>query len=932
MNKSTQICPQTAVLQNWLRDSSTESIEKHVASCQVCQERLMELTNEPSLKGNFQPFRDVWKFHLEPQYQKLRRRMLSIRSELAVANNEVFEAFKLDLIPTGLETPDLQQEKEDTVCQPDATNCQQRLDQNLPTEILEEFQIEKLLGRGGFSQVFLAWDKSLSRQVAIKVLDVNQLDARNRQRFFREAKTAAQLNDPAIVPVYRIDETSLGQPYLVMQFIEGGTLEQETSTQFQASSIDNRAIDNSVRWIRDIARGLAKVHQAEMVHRDIKPTNILLDRSQDPPIAKLSDFGLVKHNRGESITLTRAAELVGTPAFMSPEQAQENAKVDERSDVYSLGATLYHSITGQPPFSGSSIAILRQITDVEPVSPRQLNEKVSRDLETICLRALSKVPERRYQSALDFADDLDRLVQCQPILARPVSGFERLGLWSQRNRLTATAVLLLAISMLTGTVISIAMWSHSERNAILANQRASELRIRSQQLSETAEKLESRNQDLKSALNSFFKRAIGSESFRMQLPAKFRNDIAREMRTYYGTYLVDNPKDIEAIIEIGSLNVELMKYFYLSGMDVQTAKVAKWNIDHLDPILDQGTEDVRIMKLAIESRLAIVQMRQQRPKAAPQIGSSLKDSIQILNKAKSLDFGADTRRLDILTSALETVENSIGEPEAAKLRLKTLIGDADQLASEFPKDIEIKDVQCRLRRMLGKQSSHTESAELREQSISILKDQLRICLQFDEPTFLPRRNIPVNRTWQAVSLMRANKLDSAQQKLEQAIEEFRQLIQDEPSFLQTRGDLAEALNILAEMKWHQSDREAASAFYDQAVDEFRKLIAMDPDQNQSIIRVVQIYSLLARRYSNEGNFSLAAEYYDRAIEQNRKLFSLSEEFLGSGDKRNFRELLLAAAEVQDRLDESNKAELLRCEAEEYTNLANGKGRQSTAGR
>ena len=203
---------------------------------------------------------------------------------------------------------------------------------------------------------------------------------------------------------------------------------------------------------------------------------------------------------------------------MSPEQAQENLDADHRSDIYSLGATLYFAITGQPPFRGSSLAVLKQIVYSDPIPPSWLNELVPVQLETICLKALSKEPLRRYQTAAAFADDLTRVLENQPIAAKPVSRLERFGIWCSRNGALATALILLALSLLAGTVTSAAMWVNSERNA------AESARL--------ADSLKDNRKKLRKSVDSFQSKVFSSEAIHWQMTKQFRHEMFQDVIQY----------------------------------------------------------------------------------------------------------------------------------------------------------------------------------------------------------------------------------------------------------------------------------------------------------------------------------------------------------------------------------------------------------------
>src|SRR5437660_2848472 len=218
-------------------------------------------------------------------------------------------------------------------------------------------------------------------------------------RFRLEAEAAARLNHPSIVPIHEIDERD-GYCYFSMNLIEGGQLDKVVRRQ--AISIRRAA-----ELIAKLARTVHYAHEHGIVHRDIKPGNVLLDQEGEP---HLTDFGLARLVETES-TVTRTKEVLGTPSYMAPEQAVgETGKLTSATDVYGLGAVLYQLLTGQPPFAGgTTYETIRLLLDKEPRPPRSLNPKVDRDLSAICLKCLEKDPQRRYSSALALAEDLERL-------------------------------------------------------------------------------------------------------------------------------------------------------------------------------------------------------------------------------------------------------------------------------------------------------------------------------------------------------------------------------------------------------------------------------------------------------------------------------------------------------------------------------------------
>ncbi len=282
---------------------------------------------------------------------------------------------------------------------------------------LPRYEIVEEIKRGGMGVVYRAWDPQLGREVALKVL-LEDSDAEARRRFLREAQLAAQLHHPNIVPVYDTGEC-MGQVYLAMLLIDGATLDK--------AGLDLRG---SMAAVRDAARAIDFAHQKSVVHRDIKPSNVMVDRQGR---VYVTDFGLArKTDAAAKLTLTGV--VLGTPAYMAPEQAQGQG-ADSRSDVYSLGATLYELSTGQPPFSGPDpVAILLDTALKEPPPPRSRRPGLPRDVETIVLKAMERDPARRYATAGAMAEDLQRCLDGEPILARPPGVARRARRFLARHR------------------------------------------------------------------------------------------------------------------------------------------------------------------------------------------------------------------------------------------------------------------------------------------------------------------------------------------------------------------------------------------------------------------------------------------------------------------------------------------------------------------
>lgn len=312
-----------------------------------------------------------------------------------------------------------------------------------PTRLIAHYELLEQVGAGGFGTVWRARDLKLDRTVAIKISSGYPVAAEDQDNFLHEARVAAQLQHPGIIRVHEAGRDG-DRTYIVSDFVEGVNLGRWPCRV-------GLAAEDAARLCRKLAAALEHAHQKGIVHRDLTPGNIIIDPEGEPHI---TDFGLAKR-LAHATHQSNAGRLLGTPAFMSPEQASGRARdVDGRSDIYSLGVVLYQLLTGHVPFDGDLTLVLQQIVNADPPPPRSQNSRIPRDLESICLKAISKSPAERYETAQEFADDLERFLHREPVAARPCGRLQRLGRQIRRHAFASGRFAFLALLVPAVGVVS----------------------------------------------------------------------------------------------------------------------------------------------------------------------------------------------------------------------------------------------------------------------------------------------------------------------------------------------------------------------------------------------------------------------------------------------------------------------------------------------
>jgi serine/threonine-protein kinase len=737
----------------------------------------------------------------------------------------------------------------------DVGSCEQ-----LPPRTLGKFQLIEMLGAGSFGAVYKARDTQLGRLVAIKIPRGGSLGtAEERQRFLREAKSAAQLKHPHIVPVHDIVHDS-GITYLVSDFIEGHTLAQLMAQRRPGHK-------EAAELLASVADGLQYAHDQKIVHRDIAPKNILIDAAGRPFI---TDFGLARRDEG-SMAVTLEGQVLGTPAYMSPEQASgQSAKVDGRSDVYSVGVILYEMLTGTPPFSGSVRMVLHQVIHDEPRLPRRLSERVPHDLETICLKCLHKQPARRYASAGALADDLRRYLRGVPITARPVSRAERAWRWCRRNPVVATLAvgLLLAAAGLAVGLVVVNAEKVRTRQALAAE---SEALKRSQASEKSAS--EQRQLALKTVrqvvddIHARLKDRPGHAELRKALLAQALaglQDVARAADT---AAQVDHAT-IWVYFELGDLFL-----FIEEGGTAQAKKqyeraheLSRQLVD-LDPGNAEAQRDLAISY----DKLGNVQMQLGDSKAAL---AAYQQSLAVNERLARAEPQSEQaqRGLAVSYCNLGDARIQLGDSQAALAAYKQGLAGFERLARANPQSTQAQRDLSLCHDRLGdvwlRQLGDPRAARTAYQKSLAVAERLA---RADPQSTQAQRDLSITYERLGDVQMQLGEKKAALAAYRQSLAVAEPLARADPQNAQARRDLSVSYEKMAEVQIQLGDRKAALVAYQQSLAGFEPLARSDPQNSQAQHDLLRGYDRVADVRLQLGDIKAALSACQQGVQVRERL-------------------------------------------------------------
>ncbi len=826
-------CPSTKQLLQWLDgqlDLPPATVE-HLESCSRCIASLNSLSNDEKLQSLIgQMFANPrQEFSSEPEFERLRSSLSEMSRDLESRQLPSSHADARTTRRTDLTSVD---DSSQSLAAPSVSSLNQRLPEG-------RFSVDRLIGQGGSGAVYLAFDHRLQREVAIKVLGSESL--RDRQRFLREARILADLEHANVVRIFDFGtlneiEKPVGtnlladteRLYLVMEYVPGGPVSCLCRGQSRVgSAFEDAAFSADIpkgfgfRQLAELmataADGLAAAHSHSLVHRDVKPGNLLLAAGWSS--IKVADFGLARFADVDVTQVTRTGDILGTPVFMSPEQVTTH-DVNASSDIYSLGATLYQLLTGNPPFQGNVAAILRQIADSQPISPRVLNPSVPLDLEIICLHAMEKAASDRYASMAEFAADLRRFAANEPIHAKPVSSAKKALRFLKHNPSFAAVLSLAVVSLLTLSIGGVsAALMFAKQNVRLKQASDAERIARFDAQDSLRDALEAADQLLLSVTEDteLLPRAPGSEEVARKLLTKAQEYYRRLMSSATG----NEKASFDAARARAGLAVVALRLGDAEGVEAE----AEAALELLDSLPANA--------IPPEERTAV------RAKTLFALGKSLSTR------------GIFARAIDVMTEAANVCENELQRtPE--NVQLQFLLADSLR-GLAVPQN------------MAGKL---TEAEQSLLQAQAVLGKLLTVSPA--NTTYL--RCAAGSESTLAVTLVRRDGYQAAREHLINANEILKRLTRDGQLPIRLRPDFASNTINLASIEFYLGNHQRAQELFVDAEREYQQLSQLEPGVVEH--RYNEVLAVL-----NSGKVAVALEKLDELLPKYRELVPKMEALL-----------------------------------------------------
>jgi serine/threonine protein kinase len=766
---------------------------------------------------------------------------------------------------------------------------------------IDGLTIRARLGSGGMGVVYRGYDSYLDRAVAVKVL-VRLHSADSAERFVREAKAAAQVDHPHVVPVYSTGRTRDGRPFLVMPLIVGESLKD----RLQRGRIP---FYETARIIRQVALGLAAVHKCELIHRDVKPANILLDKQDN--VARLTDFGLVRTEADG--TLTQQDVICGTPEYMSPGQAHAPTIRDQRNDIYSLGVVLYECLTGNKPFRGQPLDVLDQHRYHEPTPPCFLDRKIPRDLETICLKALEKNPPQRYQTATAFADDLQNFLDDKPVSATRTGPLGKLWRWAKRKPTVAISVAMFFALLLASSIVTTILWRNSEHYAKLA-------RERNQSLLASQETLYNNQTRLADALRGVYLPRLAGNHYGMGLPTSVRNRMMIEMVDTWRLLFErgnNSPEELERMIEelteVGEMALSARMY----PRTTQITELSREIADHLLKSKSDHTARVYVLTSKVYRQYGASRFNESSTDTSQVFARAMELAEKAMQKTagsqSSLAQQAMIEKFEIQRSIIRLEEN--GDQQRRIKQMNALLTEADAAAQNFDGDENDKiawiELKLQICANLAQMSTGTDEVHYRSLRAEMFGHSLDLYDAYDDRSLRVRRDQAVNKVYWALALEKNDKPNEADRKFEEASVELKQLVMLAPLNSQFRADSFETEVLIAGRQWQKGDHDAALKRYRDTFVQNATTLLMNQDDALLHRRTAQVYQVQAQCLIELKQYQAAAQ----SLGQGAATALHAAKIIYNPDTETDRQLAITLLEKQlqlyESIDDTERAENAR---------------------
>jgi tetratricopeptide (TPR) repeat protein/tRNA A-37 threonylcarbamoyl transferase component Bud32 len=722
-----------------------------------------------------------------------------------------------------------------------------------------DYEIQKELGRGGMGVVYKARQVSLNRPVALKMIKAGALsDEAELRRFRNEAEAVALLDHASIVPVYEVGEHD-GQNYFSMKLVEGGNLAEQLLT-FQGNP---RA---AAILMAETAEAVHHAHMRGILHRDLKPANILIDAEGHPHV---TDFGLAKLIESD-VELTASGAIMGTPSYMSPEQATgRRAALTTATDVYGLGAILYALLTGKAPFRGDSLVdTLQAVKERPPDSPRNVNSSVPRDLETICLKCLEKDPRRRYTSAQALADDLRCWLGSHPIAARRVGAAERAWLWCRRRPAIAALAAAVLLAAGAGSATTIAVQYAANRRLDAKNQ---ELDRANAELARSKEAVQARYELAVGATQAFHSGVSEDFLLKQDQFKELRDRLLKSAQDFYGklSALLGRETDQESRRALLASNFELADLTGKVGSKEDALKAHRAVLAAQEALATQPGVGAA-MTVDVGRSLFEIAVLLEETGQSGEAAATYRRSESLLSGSAGTDTAARAARASC-RSRLGWLLSQTGQATDALAALRQALADQEALAAvpgaSAAASRDLANTVYRIGKVLMSTGKPSEAEAEYRRALEI-----RQKLADDHPAVTDFRfQLAGSHHTLGVLMGDTGKLLKAEAEFRQALDIYQQLAAVQPAVAEFRRRVADIYNNLGNVLMMTGKPSEAEAECRRALEIFRKLAADQPAVTDFRFNLVIGHGNLGRLLTSVGSPTEAEAELRQALEVGQKL-------------------------------------------------------------